>query len=84
MSKRVDQPVLRADRLYLGEDDRIHCGAVACAGMTAAFTGRGLHGGAVQVIGPKRAAELRALFLADGLGEPKCEHCGKSVVETLA
>ncbi len=47
MSKPNPKPILDPSALYFGDNGRCHCGDPRCAGMTAAYTGKGLDGGPV-------------------------------------
>ena len=75
----ITTPVLNADMLYIGDNGRIHCGALACAGMTAHFTGLGLGGAPVE--------EMTAVAHLEWIGEtgnlPRCEQCGKECPPAL-
>lgn len=62
--------VLRACRLYLGDNGRAFCGAPRCAGVTASITGRDLSGQRVAEVSEKDARRY-------GL---RCETCGGGVL----
>ena len=66
--------VLRSDTIYEGDNGRLFCGA--CAGATAAYTGRDLSGRKVAPITPEGAREFEAA-LADIGALCACESCGK-------
>ncbi len=86
-------PVLRPDRLYFGDNGRIHCGSLRCAGMSAHFTGRTISGQRVvpvnfrdvvqrpKDLGPMRCetCDLRATFVADPDGFPATTRSGPAV-----
>lgn len=66
------KPALRPDRLYFGDNGRLFCGELHCAGSSAHFSGYTISG---QKVVPLTAAQ--GLFMK-GMGcEPKCEGCGK-------
>lgn len=71
MSNTALRPKLKPDALYIGENGRIHCGKVHCAGLTAHLTGRNLHGGRALLVSPRVAAQL----VAEGV-RPTCGTCG--------
>lgn len=54
-------------KLYLGDNGRVFCGALRCAGASAYFSGRDLSGQAVQALTPEA---VRAHGFA-------CEGCGR-------
>lgn len=57
--------------LYEGDNGRITCGALRCAGASAHFTGRTIAGQRVRRID---AAQARAFHAAIGHA-PRCESC---------
>lgn len=59
--------------LYEGDNGRITCGALRCAGSSAHFTGRTIAGQRVRCVG---VATARA-FRAELGGLPRCENCGR-------
>ena len=64
--------ILEPNKLYLGDNGRVTCGKIHCAGMTAHFTGRALSGQAVKLIDAKCAEYFRT-----EIGEyPRCAGCG--------
>jgi hypothetical protein len=63
---REPKPALDARKLYLGDNGRCFCGKLACAGMTAYFTGRDISGQRVHKLTPLAIRE--SVF--------KCEGCG--------
>ena len=66
------KPALSATALYLGDNGRLFCGAIHCAGAQAYGSGCDLSGQPVQRIGPKEVA-----FLEDETGTAAaCEGCG--------
>ena len=62
----MTSPTLRSDRLYLGDNGRVLCGALRCAGATAHFSGRDLSGQRVVPVTATQATQ-------HGL---QCEGCG--------
>ena len=64
--RAVRAPALRPDVLYLGDNGRAFCGLLACAGMTAYWSGHDLSGEAVAPLTPQEAHEYRIT----------CEGCG--------
>ena len=64
MEFKQPKPKLKADELYLAHD-RIVCGRLHCAGMSAHFTGKTIHGLRVRKIS---AEEIREKQL-------NCEMC---------
>lgn len=77
MTKPEAKPVLRSDRLYLGDNGRAFCGALRCAGMSSHFTGRDLSGQKVY----KVTREDLAAFKAETGHMIRCESCGWSFLE---
>ena len=73
-------PKLNPSRLYSGDNGRIHCGALYCAGSTAHFTGRGLDGGPCVLVDAAYVAERARVFKEMGYPPraPRCEDCGKT------
>ena len=67
----MPQPKLKADALYLGDNGRVFCGALRCAGMTAHFTGHDLSGHRVSRI----TARITRAWLAEIGHAPECEGC---------
>ncbi len=65
------KPKLDPNKLYWGDNYRITCGKLRCAGMSAHFSGRTISG---QRAMPVTRAELAALK-AEGT-PAKCETCG--------
>jgi len=64
---------LDATTLYIGDNGRVHCGALRCAGHTAHATGRDLGGMPVLRIDPDVVTRW-----AHMIGEPPaCETCGR-------
>jgi hypothetical protein len=49
---RGDTPVLSADVLYIGDNGRVFCGRIRCAGATAHFSGCDLSGQKVDRLPP--------------------------------
>jgi hypothetical protein len=65
------KPKLKPDELYEGDNGRITCGKLHCAGMTAHFSGRTTAGQRVKKMTAADNAEWVREF-----GEPmKCETC---------
>lgn len=61
------KPKLKDDVLYFGDNGRITCGSLRCAGMTAHFTGRATSGQRV-----KRVSDAdNQMFVAE-FGAPAC------------
>ena len=63
---------LDPDILYSGDNGRIFCGRLACAGMTAFYDGRTLAGQRVKPVSAKIEAEFKAANLP-----LRCEGCGR-------
>lgn len=59
--------VLKSYRLYIGDNGRVFCGLVNCAGASATFTGRTISGQEVQL--------LAEIMPADGWS---CASCGRT------
>jgi hypothetical protein len=70
--QHATKPTLDERALYLGDDGRLFCGALSCAGMTAHFTARDLSGQPVELV----TAETVAQFASVGL-DTACETCGR-------
>ena len=70
--------MLNSKALYLGDNGRCFCGALACAGMTAHYSGRDLSGQRVYKLTARDAA-------APGLEAPgfRCEQCGVTLVSLV-
>ncbi len=62
---------LRPGQLYIGENGRIHCHQVQCAGATAACTGIDLDGRHVMRVSDAIAAIWQAVH-----GPMRCDSCG--------
>lgn len=67
MSKRV----LSEAHLYIGDNGRVFCGKVRCAGMSAAYSGYTLGGQRVRPASP----ETRDEFLREIGQDMACEQC---------
>ena len=67
------KPKLDPARLYIGDNGRIFCGALQCAGMSAHFTGRTIAGQRVRPITDAYAVS----WPTAELGPVKCESCGR-------
>lgn len=65
---------LAPERLYLGDNGRLTCGAQRCAGATAFYSGRDLSGQRMHALTAAEIAELTRML--DGR-QPTCEGCGK-------
>ncbi len=66
------KPKLNEAALYSGDNGRIFCGALKCAGTSNHFTGRG--------IGGQRAMKIDAGYLAEAAKlnfAVECEDCGR-------
>lgn len=77
-SRKKLKPVLREDRVYLGDNGRCFCGRLRCAGMTAHFTGRTLAG--------QDVLELDfAVVKAEGFdpADFRCEGCGQELAAVV-
>lgn len=68
----MTKPKLSPSSLYSGDNGRIFCGALACAGHTAHTTGRDLSGQRVHKIDAEYLNQARDLGFV-----PECEGCGK-------
>jgi hypothetical protein len=68
-------PVLLQDQIYIAHD-RYVCGTVACAGMTALYTGVTIGGAVLSPVTDEEAAE----WATYDLGPLTCE-CGRLVYE---
>ena len=73
------RPALDENTLYMSDEGRLFCGRLPCAGMTAHFTGRGLHG---EAIAPVTADEVHA-WIADLGHGPRCETCRREATAVL-
>jgi hypothetical protein len=72
MTTTATRPVLDPAALYMGDNGRLFCGAVRCAGASAAFTGRCLSGQPAHIMTAQDVTHL-----AEDLGAPvRCEMCG--------
>ena len=58
--------------LYTGDNGRIFCGSLACAGMTAFYSGKTLAGGNVKPVSARLEAEFKAARVP-----LRCEGCGR-------
>jgi len=63
---------LDPDILYTVDNGRITCGRLACAGMTACYSGKTLAGGKVKPVSARLEAEFKAARLP-----LRCEGCGR-------
>lgn len=64
--------------LYEGDNGRVTCGALRCAGSSAHFTGRTIAGQRVRCVSLETAYAFRA-----ELGySPRCESCGREFTTT--
>lgn len=70
---RRQRSTLDPAALYEGDNGRITCGALRCAGSSAHFTGRTIAGQRVRRLD---AAQARA-FRAELGVLPRCESCGR-------
>jgi len=67
---------LKATSLYVGDNGRITCGRLCCAGMTAASSGCDLSGRRLELITPPMAEVIEGLC-----DRPvSCETCGQTLV----
>lgn len=72
MSK-TDRGVLDPSKLYYGDNGRVFCGRLHCAGTSAHFTRYTISGAPVIVVRAAAASTWRREF-----GEPmRCEGCGQ-------
>jgi hypothetical protein len=70
---------LKETSLYLGDNGRLTCGRLHCAGMTAFSTGRDLSGQKMQLLTPLMAVELKKMS-----GLPAvCETCGQTASQII-
>ncbi len=65
------KPRLTPEALYFGDNGRITCGALRCAGMTPHYSGRDLSGQKMKRVTERDAAGFRQMGLT-----AKCETCG--------
>ena len=64
---------LKETSLYLGDNGRLTCGRLHCAGMTAHSSGHDLSGQKMLLVTPAMADELQRM-----IGRPiTCEACGQ-------
>jgi len=68
---KTPTPKLSPTTLYHGDNGRIFCGALRCAGVSSHYTGRDISGQRVEPVGPEAAAEFASYGLT-----LKCEGCG--------
>ena len=76
------KPILDEDALYMGDNGRIFCGRVTCAGNSAAYAGRTISGHRVRRLSLLDAQAWRDEMISVGcshLAEMRCETCGKSL-----
>lgn len=59
-------------QLYLGDNGRVFCGRLQCAGLTARTTGRDLSGQPVEYL-----SIASAVYLEQNGVKPECESCGQ-------
>lgn len=67
---------LNPNKLHIGDNGRLFCGKLDCAGMTASATGHDLSGQPVHELNAADLDYLRGDFKAAGLVGPCCETCG--------
>lgn len=70
-------PTLDPRKLYLGDNGRLTCGSLRCAGMTAHYDRRDLSGQRMVCLMPAGLARLRKMIGR----EPACETCRKTAEE---
>lgn len=70
---------LDPERLYEGDNGRVTCGGIGCAGASAACTGRTIAGQPVRALG---MADVREWAAALGRA-PRCEGCGREAMAVL-
>ena len=73
MKPKEPKPALRVDRLYLGDNGRIFCGELRCAGMSSHYTRHDISGQEVLMVTP----DILGSFENVGARIPTCEGCGK-------
>ena len=73
---KTPKPKLRVDRLYIGDNGRIFCGALRCAGQSAHFTGRTIAGQRVRQMTAADAERFETWGLV-----LKCEGCTRSFAD---
>jgi hypothetical protein len=66
-------------RLYFGDNGRLFCGSLRCAGMTATMTGRDLSGQKVEPVSPEDVSYFDSMNLT-----AKCEGCGREASRLVA
>lgn len=64
---------LNEQYLYIGDNGRVFCGALRCAGQSAHFSGHCISGQRAQRVTAADTKEWIALMGS----APKCESCGK-------
>jgi hypothetical protein len=72
-AKRDPKSALQPDALYFGDNSRITCGELGCAGMSAHFSGRTISGQRVQRV----TVADNDYFLRELGCQASCENCKK-------
>lgn len=76
-AQRSRQSPLDAGRLYIGDNGRLTCASLRCAGSSAHFTGHDLSGQKLALMTRQDCAEW-----TEALGAPpSCETCGAEAQE---
>ncbi len=70
---------LADNALFIGDNGRLCCNALQCAGSTALATGRDLSGQAVMRLDVAAVRE----WMSYGIGAPRCE-CGRVTLSQVA
>lgn len=66
------KPVLDERHHYFGDNGRLFCGRLKCAGASAYFSGRGISGQPVERVTPADVRHFDSVGLV-----AKCESCGR-------
>lgn len=73
MPSSAPSPKLSSSSLYFGENGRVHCGSLRCAGGSAHFSGRSIDGKKVSKI-----TKVDNRYWLSEFGRPaSCESCSK-------
>ena len=72
MKMKDPKPKLKESSLYFGDNGRLFCGKLRCAGMSSFYSGRDISGQKVVAVRPEDVAEFDALNL-----KAACESCGQ-------
>lgn len=79
MTTKTPGTTLVPTTLYEGDNGRIHCGEVRCAGANAAYTGRTIAGQPVRALTIDDVREWVRVLKT----HPCCEGCGRSASPLL-